>query len=96
MIVLNVSYQCKPGMRDEFLKRIISEGIDTASRGDTGNLKYDYYLPADGGDELLLVERWTDNDALRAHGLQPHLAKLTELKDDYVIHTSIERFDIPE
>ena len=64
MIVLNVSYQCKPGMRDEFLKMIMAEGIDIASRADDGNLKYEYYIPAPGGDELLLVEKWTDAGAL--------------------------------
>lgn len=45
MIVLNVTYRCKPGMRDRFLEAIAAEGIDKASRAETGNLKYDYYLP---------------------------------------------------
>lgn len=31
MIVLNVTYQCRPGMRDAFLKAIAAEGIDAAS-----------------------------------------------------------------
>ena len=93
MIVLNVSYKCKPGMRDEFLEMILTEGLDVASRADAGNLKYDYYLPADGGDELLLVEKWTDAAALSEHAKQPHLVLLGELKREYVLDTSIERFD---
>ena len=64
MIVLNVTYLCKPGMRDEFLERIIAEGIGETSRNEAGNIKYDYYLPVDGGDELLLVEKWRDADAI--------------------------------
>ena len=39
MIVLNVTYKCKPEMRDEFLEMIITEGIDAASRADAGNMK---------------------------------------------------------
>ena len=92
MIVLNVSYKCRPGMRDEFLERIRREGIDAASRAEAGNLKYDYYLPVDGGDELLLVEKWQDADALAEHGRQPHFARLGALKAEYVTDTIIEKF----
>ena len=94
MTVLNVSYKCRPGMRDEFLERIRREGIDAASRAEAGNLKYDYYFPADGGDELLLVEKWRDADALAEHGRQPHFAKLGALKAEYVADTVIEKFAV--
>ena len=94
MIVLNVSYKCRPGMRDEFLERIRREGIDAASRAEAGNLKYDYYFPADGSDELLLVEKWRDADALAEHGRQPHFAKLGALKAEYVADTVIEKFAV--
>ncbi|MBQ7184931.1 MAG: antibiotic biosynthesis monooxygenase [Clostridia bacterium] len=93
MIVLNVLYRCKPGMRDKFLDRLVSEGIDKTSQAEDGNLRYHYYLPVDGGDELLLMEKWRDADALRAHSLQPHFTCLKEIKDEYVLDTVIERFD---
>lgn len=94
MIVLNVSYQCKPGLRDQFLEMIRTEGLDAASRADAGNLKYDYYLPAEGGDELLLLEKWTGAAALTAHLSQPHLSRLGELKREYVLDTVVERFEL--
>ena len=28
MVVLNVTYKCKPGMREDFLKAIRAEGLD--------------------------------------------------------------------
>ena len=96
MIVLNVTYQCKPGMRDAFLGKIISEGIDAASRCEAGNCKYDYYLPAGGREELLLVEKWRDAGSLAEHGKQPHYARLKKLKSEYVDNTVIERFEIPD
>ena len=94
MIVLNVIYKCKPGKREEFLQKIRVEGIDAASRGEDGNSKYDYYLPVDSSDELLLIEKWRDADALAAHGKQPHYARLGRLKPDYVLETGIERFEM--
>ena len=35
MIVLNVTYKCKPDMREEFLEMIYTEGIDEASRAES-------------------------------------------------------------
>ena len=96
MIVLNVTYRCRPGMREEFLEAILREGVDEASRNEAGNLKYDYYLPFDGGDDLLLVEKWRDADALRLHAETPHYAKLKGLKPAYVTETVVERFETAE
>lgn len=97
MIVLNVTYRCKPGLRETFLERIFAEGVDVASRLEPGNLRYDYYLPFDdNGDELLLIEKWTDENALKAHFTQPHFARLGELKAAYVLETAIDRFERAE
>ena len=96
MIVLNVTYLCKPGMRDAFLNAVAAEGIGAASRAEDGNIRYDYYLPAAGGDELLLLEKWRDAAALAAHAVQPHYVRLKELKAEYVADTAIERFEVPD
>lgn len=97
MVVLNVTYKCKPNMKEDFLKAIKSEGIDTACRNEDGNIKYDYYFPVDEDDEMLtdemlLVEKWRDADALDAHTKQPHFARLGELKNEYVEETIIEKY----
>ena len=94
MIVLNVTYKCKPGAREEFLEMIMAHGIDVASRAETGNVKYDYYIPVENEDERLLVEKWANSDALALHSRQPHFAKLGELKPEYVTETVIERFEV--
>ena len=92
MIVLNVTYKCRSEMREEFLEAIMTEGLDAASRAEEGNLKYDYYLPFEGGDELLLVEKWRDEAALKAHSETPHFKRLGELKPVYVLETVIEKY----
>jgi quinol monooxygenase YgiN len=85
-----------PGMREAFLNAIAAEGLDAACRAEAGNLKYDYYLPAAGGDELLLVERWRDDGALAAHMKQPHFKRLGELKAAYTLDTTIEQYAFQE
>ena len=96
MIVLNVTYKCKLELREEFLEAILREGIEEASRSEAGNLKYDYYIPFDGGGDLLLVEKWRDETALKVHAETPHYAKLKELKPAYVTETVVERYEKPE
>ena len=93
MIVLNVTYKCKPNMRDDFLEAIMAEGIDVECRAEEGNLKYDYYYAANDDDELLLVEKWRDAEALAVHSKQPHFARLVEIKKEYVKDTIIEKFE---
>ena len=92
--MLNVTYKCKRDMRDEFLEMITTEGIDEASRAEDGNLKYDYYCSVDDSDELLLLEKWKDADALAEHAKQQHFARLGELKSEYVEETVIEKYEV--
>ena len=94
MIVLNVTYKCKPGAREEFLEMIMANGIDVSSRAEAGNIKYDYYMPVENDDEMLLVEKWADVDAFASHKKQPHFARLGELKPEYVLDTVIDRFEV--
>jgi quinol monooxygenase YgiN len=79
-------------MRDEFLEAIISEGIDVACRAEAGNIKYDYYMSTDNDDEMLLVEKWRDADAVTTHGQQAHFKRLGEIKDEFVEETIIEKY----
>ena len=92
--MLNVTYKCKRDMRDEFLEMITTEGIDEAGRAEDGNLKYDYYCSVDDSDELLLLEKWKDADALAEHAKQQHFARLGELKSEYVEETVIEKYEV--
>ena len=93
MVVLLVTYSCKPDKRLAFLDAITSEGIAIACRAEVGNLKYDYYLPMDESNDLLLVEKWVDEGALAEHMKQPHFARLGELKAEYVLDTIIEKYE---
>ena len=94
MIVINVTYKCKPEMREEFLEAIMAEGIGAACQAEAGNIKYDYYRSVDDSDELFLVEKWQDAEALAAHTKQPHFARLGEIKAEFVTDTIIEKYTV--
>ena len=93
MLVFNVTFRCRPGMRDEFLERIRAEGIQAASRAEAGNLQYDYFIPVDRSDDLFLVEKYRDEDAVAAHVRQAHVARLVELKEAYVDDMILEKYE---
>ena len=94
MIVLNVTYKCKENMREAFLETISKEGIDVASRAEAGNIKYDYYLPTENDNEVFLLEKWQDAEAVKVHSGQAHFKRLGELKATYVEDTVIERYEV--
>ena len=93
MLVFNVTFKCKPELRDEFLEMIMTEGIDAASRAEAGNLQYDYFTSVDRSDELLLIEKYRDEAAVAEHVRQAHVARLVELKTEYVADMVIEKYE---
>ena len=92
MLVFHVIFRCRPGMRESFLEKLRAEGIVAACRAEDGNIRYAYYLSAEDGDELLLIEMWRDMDALAAHARQAHMKRMDELKDEYAADMRIERY----
>ncbi len=80
MLVLNVTFKCEPGKREELRELIRAEGIDVAPRNEEGNHKYDFYMSTEDPDDIFLVEFWEDVDAWMHHRTLPHYARLDELK----------------
>lgn len=92
MEILNVTYKCKKGMRKKFLETIKEEGLDTASRSEAGNIKYDFYFADADPDELFLFEKWCDEEAVKSHNTEPHFKRFGELKAEFVLETVLERY----
>ena len=92
MLVFNVTFRCRPGKREEFLEKLRAEGIDAACCGEAGNAGYDYYFSAENPDDLLLVEKWQDAAAVGSHARQPHMARMDELKAEYVEDLILEMY----
>ena len=89
MLLLNVTYTMKPGMRDTFLKEVQAQGIWDAVRQEDGCMQYAYYLPAQEDNTLLLVERWRDRAAQQVHQTTPHMAARGKIKAGCVVDTQI-------
>ena len=93
MLVFNVIFRCRPGLRAEFLEKLKAEGIDAASRAEEGNLQYDWFRAVGSDDDLLLIEKYRDSAAVAAHVRSAHVARLVELKEQYVTELILEQYE---
>lgn len=91
MLKLSVNYFAKPGRREEFLRRVVEEGILTAIRREEGCLRYDYYLSCQNEDEILLLEAWDTDEHQRIHMEQEHMKRLRAIKDECIAETKLNR-----
>ena len=89
MMLFQVTYTMLPGQRDAFLQMMRESGILDQSRREEGCLDYRYYLPEEEDGTLLLVERWTGPEAQKAHMATSHMARLGQVKAQYVAETSV-------
>ena len=96
MYNIYVTFKCLPGKRESFVERVRSEGILDAIRAEDGCGRYDYYFSESDPCELLLVEAWETKQHQQIHIEQPHMARLREMKGDYVVSTTLREFEMKE
>ena len=96
MLLIQVTYTMRPGQREAFVRKIRESGILDAIRGEEGCLGYSYYLPEEEDGTLLLVEKWTDAQAQKAHLETPHMKQMSAFKPEYVADTKLISCTIPE
>lgn len=70
---------------------IFSKSLPELVRSEEGCLRYEYFLPADGSaDRVILLEEWQSAELQALHMEQPHMKRLAEIKPDHVLKTTVE------
>ena len=92
MITVNLYYHGANGSARAFAAEMESTGIADAIRAETGNLRYQYFLPLDDPETVLLIDSWADQAASDAHHASPMMAQLAALREKYDLHMTAERF----
>lgn len=91
-ITINIYYSGTNGRAREFAKEMIASGIVEAIRAEKGNSRYEYFFPMDDEETVLLIDSWTDQEALDKHHASPMMACITELREKYDLHMKVERY----
>lgn len=94
MYTISVVFNCLPGKREAFVEAVKREGILGAIRAEDGCHRYDYYFSESDPCELLLIEAWETKQHQQIHIEQPHMARLREMKNDYVVSTTLREFEM--
>ena len=92
MITIHLHYRGENGSARAFAEEMEASGVAAAIREEKGNLGYRYYMPLDDTEEVLLVDSWTDREAIDAHHASPMMEKLAALREKYDLHMTAERF----
>lgn len=91
-ITVNIYYTGKNGSARQFAREMTDTGVVGRIRGEEGNLRYEYFLPMDDPETVLLIDSWTGQAAIDAHHASPMMAEITALREKYDLHMKVERY----
>lgn len=91
-ITINIYYIGKNGTAIQFAKEMISSGIVDSIRSEKGNLRYDYFLPMEDNETVLLIDSWETQTALDMHHHSPLMERIALLREKYDLHMKVERY----
>ena len=75
-----------------FAEEMTASGLVEAVRAEEGNERYEYFLPMDDPETVLLIDRWRDQAALDFHHKSPMMAQIAALWEKYKLRLKVERF----
>ena len=91
-MVVNIYYSGEKGSARKFANEMISSGTVDAIRKEAGNIRYDYFLPIDDEETVLLIDSWENQESIDFHHQSPMMKKIAELRDKYNLHMKVERY----
>ena len=92
MITVNIYYTGQNGAARAFAEEMTRGGTVAAIRAEEGNLRYEYFLPLDDPETVLLIDQWRDQAAVDAHHASPMMGRIAALREQYDLHMRVERF----
>lgn len=87
-----VTYKTLPGKARAFFEAVTSSGVAAGVRQEPGNRGYQFYLPLEQNDTLVLIEQWESKAAADAHAFTDNVVKMGQLKPEYVVESSVVRY----
>lgn len=91
-LTINIYYKGKNGSAKAFAAEMISSRIVDDIRKEEGNLKYEYFTSFTDPETILLIDKWTNQEALDAHHNSKMMQHIIELRNKYDLSMKIERF----
>ena len=91
-ITVNLYYTGINGSAKKFAEEMEVSGVAARIRAEAGNERYEYFVPLNDPETVLLIDRWADQAALDAHHASPMMRSIVALRDKYDLHMRVERY----
>lgn len=91
-ITVNIYYSGRNGNARKFIEEMIASGVVNEIRSESGNLRYEYFFPMEDKETVLLIDSWTDQQAIDLHHASPMMLKIAALREKYDLHMKVERY----
>ena len=91
-ITIHIYYSGTGGNAKKFAEEMVSSGTVDAIRSEEGNLRYDYFFPMADADTVLLIDSWTDQQAIDRHHASAMMEKIAQLREKYDLRMKVERY----
>ncbi|MBQ8151015.1 MAG: antibiotic biosynthesis monooxygenase [Clostridia bacterium] len=92
-ITVHLYYTSRDGSARRFAEEMMASGLVEAVRAEEGNERYEYYLPMEDPETVLLIDRWRDQAALDFHHKSPMMPQIAALREKYKLRLRVERFE---
>lgn len=91
-ITVNIYYCGQNGNARAFAKEMMESGLVDQIRKEEGNLRYEYFLPLEDPETVLLIDSWENQEAIDKHHASDMMEKITDLRNRYDLHMKVERY----
>ena len=91
-ITVNLYYTGKEGNARRFAQEMTESGTVAAIRAEDGNLRYEYFVPLEDPETVLLIDSWRDQAAIDVHHASPMMGTIAALREKYDLHMKAERY----
>ena len=91
-ITINIYYSGTGGNARKLAQEMVSSGIVSEIQAEEGNLKYEYFIPMNDSETILLIDSWENRQALDRHHMSGVMQKIILLREKYDLHMTVERY----
>ena len=91
-ITVNIYYKGTDGNARKFAEEMEKSGTADLIRAEEGNLRYEYFMPLNDIETVLLIDSWTDQQAIDRHHESGMMKTIAALREKYDLHMTVERY----
>ena len=89
---VNIYYRGTDGNARKFAEEMKASGLVDKIRAEKGNLRYEYFLPIDDPETVLLIDAWENDEALDLHHKSPMMKEIASLREKYQLKMRVQKF----